>query len=256
MKEPCGKKALVTGGSSGIGLETARILAERGWSVAICGRSAERLERAARRVPGAVAIRCDVGDGRDRAALLSEVEGRLKGLDLLVNNAGIVRRFLFSRSSSLEEAMTEEWRTNYLAPVLLARLFLPLLAERRGTIANVTSGLACVPLYVEPDYCALKAALSSMTRSMRIELAKSGVRVVEIAYPAVDTPSQGGHAPSYAMRPERAAALAVAGLEGGRPEVRVGMARMMHAMSRLAPGAITRMINKAVPENVGELLAD
>lgn len=256
METKSRKRALVTGGGSGIGLEMARLLAARGWSVAICGRSEERLERAAKLARGLVAIRCDVGEERDRAALLAEVAGRLGGLDLLVNNAGIVRRFLFSRTKSLEEAMTQEWRTNYLAPVLLSRLFLPLLAERKGTIANVTSGLASVPLYVEPDYCAQKAALSSMTKSMRLELAKTGVRVVEIAYPAVDTPFQGGRAPSYAMKPEKAAALALAGLEKGKDEIRVGMARMMYRMSRIAPGAIARMINEAVPEDVEELLAD
>jgi len=256
MNEASKKKALVTGGGSGIGLEMARLLAARGYRVAICGRSREKLDRAVGDSPGLLAIRCDVTQERDRAALLAEAEGELGGLDLLVNNAGIVRRFLFSKTTDLEARITEEWRTNYLAPVLLSRLFLPLLAARKGTIANVTSGLAYVPLYVEPNYCAMKAALSSMTRSMRLETKGLGVRFVEIAYPAVDTPFQGGQAPSYAIKPDRAAAMAVAGLERGEEEVRVGMARTMYRMSRIAPAMITRMINRAVPDNAEELLPD
>ena len=106
MNEASKKKALVTGGGSGIGLEMARLLAARGYRVAICGRSREKLDRAVGDSPGLLAIRCDVTQERDRAALLAEAEGELGGLDLLVNNAGIVRRFLFSKTTDLEARIT------------------------------------------------------------------------------------------------------------------------------------------------------
>ena len=249
------KAVLVTGGSSGLGFEMARQLVGRGAAVSICGRSQERLEKASRLVPELSIIRCDVTEAESRRALYDEVLRRHGRQDLLVNNAGVGMRYLLAKAEDLERRVVEEWRTNFLAPLLLAQQFLDLLARSSGTLVNVSSGLAYVPLSVEPSYCASKAALHSMTQSMRLQYSKSGVKVAEIFYPAVDTPFQGGRAPANALPPAEAAALALRGLEAGKPEIRVRMAALIYAMSRLMPGRALKTINGFIPDNVEELLA-
>ena len=215
----------------------------------------ERLDNAKRKVPQLITIQCDITKAEDREALFSRVSEQFKGLNMLMNNAGIAKRYLFAKTGDLEEKIVEEWQTNYLAPVLLTKQFLPMLVENKGTVVNVTSALAYVPLSIEPNYCATKAALHSMTQSMRVQLSKLGVKVVEIFYPAVDTPFQNGHAPDHAIKPDEAAAIALEGLNRGKDEIRVKMAGFLFIISRLMPKRALNLINGFIPDNVEELLA-
>jgi len=250
------KIALITGGSSGIGFEMARQMAAQGSTVIICGRSQDKLDKAKKEAPQLVTVKCDITKPDDRRALYKMISEKHKGFDLLINNAGITRRFLFEKSEKVEDYIREVWETNYIAPVMLAKLFLPLLIKNKGTLVNVTSALAYVPLSVEPDYCATKAALHSMTRSMRIRFSKLGVKVTEIFFPAVDTPFQSGHAPAIAIKPDIAARAALKGLNKGKEEIRVKMAGMMYFMSRLMPKTAAAILNIGMPKNIEEILKD
>ena len=95
-----------------------------------------------------------------------------------------------------------------------------------------------------------------MTQSMRYRFEKLGIKVVEILYPAVDTPFHDGHAPDIAIEPERAARLALRGLDKGKSEVRVHVVSQLHVLSRLAPKTTMRLINKVVPDDAEAILAD
>ena len=254
MNNQSQRVVLITGGSSGIGFEMAKQMVAQHSVVIICGRSQEKLEDAKRKVPQLVTIQCDITKAEDRLALHKQISTNFRGLNMLMNNAGIAKRYLLAKTGDLEARIAEELQTNFLAPVLLTQLFLPILIENKGTVVNVSSGLAYVPLSVEPSYCASKAALHSMTQSMRVQFAKSGIKVVEIFYPAVDTPFQGGHAPNNAMKPDEAAAIALQGLNSGKEEIRVRMAGFIFAMSRLMPKRALRLINGFIPDNVEELL--
>lgn len=250
------RTVLITGGSSGLGFEMAKQMVAQQSLVIICGRSQDKLDEAKKQVPELVTIQCDITKKEDRARLHDEILTQFKGLNMLVNNAGYAERYLLAKTGDLEERLVNEWRTNFLAPVLLTQLFLPILSKNNGTLVNITSGLAHVPLSVEPSYCASKAALHSMTQSMRIQFEDKGVKVVEIFYPAVDTPFQKGHAPDNAMQADKAAALALAGLDGKKDEVHVGMARFLYGMSRLMPGRALKILNGFIPENAEEVLAE
>jgi short-subunit dehydrogenase involved in D-alanine esterification of teichoic acids len=247
---------LITGGSSGIGFEMAKQMVAQQSTVIICGRSQEKLDNAKNKVPQLVTIQCDITKAEDREALYSTISERFSGLNMLMNNAGIVKRFLFAKTEDLEEKIVKEWQTNYLAPVMLTKQFLPMLIENKGTVVNVTSGLAYVPLSIEPNYCATKAALHSVTQSMRVQFSKLGVKVVEIFYPAVDTPFQNGHAPDDAIKPDEAAAIALEGLNRGKDEIRVKRAGLLFITSRLMPTRALNLLNGRIPDNVEELLAE
>lgn len=255
MNNQSERVVLITGGSSGIGFEMAKQMVAQHSVVIICGRSQEKLEDAKRKVPQLVTIQCDITKAEDRRALHKQIATNFRGLNMLMNNAGIAKRYLLAKTGDLESRIEEELQTNFLAPVLLTQLFLPMLIENKGTVVNVSSGLAYVPLSVEPSYCASKAALHSMTQSMRVQYAKSGIKVVEIFYPSVDTPFQGGHAPDNAMKPDAAAAIALQGLNSGKEEIRVKMAGFLFVMSRLMPKRALSLINGFIPDNVEELLA-
>ncbi len=247
---------LITGGSSGIGFEMAKQMVAQRSVVIICGRSQKKLDIAKRKVPQLDTIQCDITKSEDRSALHKQISMQFGSLNMLMNNAGIAKRYLLPKTGDLEARIVEEWQTNFLAPVLLTQRFLPMLIENKGTVVNVSSGLAYVPLSIEPSYCASKAALHSMTQSMRVQFSKHGVKVVEIFYPAVNTPFQEGHAPDNAIKPDEAAAIALQGLNRGKEEIRVKMAGFLFTMSRLMPQIALWMLNGFVPDNVEELLIE
>lgn len=254
MKTSTKRVVLITGGSSGIGLEMAKQMLAEDSRVIICGRSQEKLDSAKRKNPQLITFQCDITKAEDRKSLYDFIKTKYYQLNMLMNNAGIVRRFLFTKTNQLEKNILDEWQTNYFAPLLLTRLFLPLLIKNQGTVVNVTSGLAYVPAYIQPNYCATKAALHSMTQSIRLELAKTQVKVVEIFYPAVDTPFQQGHSPAHAIQPELAAAIALKNLNKGKKEIQVKMANSLYLLNRFFPKKALKIINGFIPDNIEKLL--
>ena len=169
---------LITGGSSGIGLELARQLLARGNEVIITGRDQHKLDAAQQALPGLHVIKSDVSDPGAIAALSETVIGQFPTLDTLINNAGIMRNLNLNKSNGLQE-VTQEIDINLSGPIRMVQQFLPHLKTRKqALIVNVSSGLAFVPLPISPVYCAAKAALHSFTQSLRIQLRSSSVTVV------------------------------------------------------------------------------
>lgn len=247
---------LITGGSSGLGLEMARQMLSEGAEVIICGRSKVKLDDAKNKLPKVHTVPCDITLAEDRERLKALISKDFSNLNLLVNNAGIARRYLFTETGDLTQRLTEEWQTNYFAPVLLSQIFLPLLIKNRGTIVNVSSGLAYLPLIIEPNYCATKAALHSMTQSMRIQCKKVGVKVIEIFYPEVDTPLNEGHATKNALKPEEAVREALALLNLGKEEIRVKRSKMLYLLSRLIPVKSVNKINDLIGKEIENRLTE
>jgi uncharacterized oxidoreductase len=184
-----GKRALVTGGSSGIGLEIARELLKAGASVGITGRRQEAVDRALgelRSLGTASGVSADVttADGRDRS--LDLATRSLGGLDILVNNAGGVR------AGRLEAIQGQEIRqmveVNLTGPMLL-RAALPLLkASGDALVVNVSSGIALVGMAFYTPYAAVKAGIAHFGEALRRELDGEGVRVLTVYPTATETP--------------------------------------------------------------------
>ncbi len=178
-------KVLVTGGSSGIGLETARQLRLRGAQVAICGRNATKLARAASEID-AVALPADVSREEDVVELVARVIDRLGGYDVLVNNAGF-GSFAPLVETSLAE-MQRVFATNVFGAMLVARESARhFVAQRRGNLINVASTAGQRGYAGGTAYAASKFALSGMTDCWRAELRKHDVRVMQINPSEVQT---------------------------------------------------------------------
>ncbi len=216
-----GQTVLITGGASGIGLALARRFHARGNTVIICGRDREKLATAKSGLPGVVTLRADVSEAAGRVDLFRTVTRDFPTLSVLVNNAGIQNQPPPLLQTQDWPAHADEIAINLAAPIHLAMLALPFLAGKPGAaIINVTSGLAFVPMARMPVYCATKAALHSFTLSLRHQAKASGVSVIELAPPAVNTDlgGKGLHdfgEPVDAYADDAFAALAAGALEHG-----------------------------------------
>jgi len=181
-----GNTILMTGGGSGIGEALAQRFHDQGNTVIVAGRRLEVLEAACAGREGMHAIVLDVESADGVTAFAGEVLARFPDLNVLVNNAGIMRYERLDRARDLADAEATIV-TNVLGPIrLIDALIDHLVAKGDGTIVNVSSGLAFVPLPGTPTYSATKAAMHSYTQSLR-EMLRGRVEVIELAPPAVQT---------------------------------------------------------------------
>ncbi len=183
-----GNTILVTGGATGIGLALARRLAEAGNEVVVCSRRESALADAQRECPRLHVLRGDVSIESERVRLIETMVRQFPKFNVLLNNAGIQNRPPKFTEPQDWAQHRQELATNLDAPMHLSMLAIPhLLKQPQAWIANVTSGLAFQPIAAMATYCATKAALHSFTLSLRWQLRETGIRVVEIAPPAVQT---------------------------------------------------------------------
>jgi uncharacterized oxidoreductase len=183
-----GRTVLITGGATGIGFALAKRFWSVGSKVLVCGRREERLAAAERELSGIVTIRCDLASEVERSRLVARVISEFPEVDVVVNNAGIQNRPPPLMEEQDWTSYEREISTNLSAPIHLSMLFVQHLARKpEAALINVTSGLAFSPLSFMPTYCATKAALHSFTLSLRHQLRNTGVSVVEVIPPKVQT---------------------------------------------------------------------
>jgi uncharacterized oxidoreductase len=183
-----GNTILMTGGGSGIGRGLAESLHALGNQVIISGRRRQALDETTRVNPGMKSLTVDMQDAASIRALAARATSEFPTLNILINNAGIMRaEKLLAQQSDLadSEAIVA---TNLLGPIRLSAALLPHLQKQtRATIMNVSSGLAFLPLALTPTYCATKAALHSYTLSLRYQLRNTNIEVLELIPPYVAT---------------------------------------------------------------------
>jgi uncharacterized oxidoreductase len=250
------RTVLITGGTSGIGLELAKQLLERGNTVIVTGRDQDKLDAAKRSLSAVHTFKSDVSSPDAIAALHDSVLAQFPALDTLINNAGIMRNLNLNQGRGLND-VTREIEINLSGPVRMIQQFLPHFLTRQGAlIVNVSSGLAFVPFPASPIYCATKAAIHSFTQSLRVQLEGTSVTVIELAPPAVETPLLRGEfeeelKDQKGMDVEILANRAISGIEAGKLEIRPGLSNVLKAMSRIAPQFMLRQMTKmAKPKEV------
>jgi len=182
-------KALITGGSEGIGKGLAARLLAVGCTVMITGRNQTKLKKAAAELPGLLSYRSDIGYPDDRERLANHVKRTLPGLNILINNAGIQRRVGLATDNASWTARQAEIDILLSGPIHLNHLLIPLLLadDKNALIVNVTSGGAYIPQAFAPVYSACKAAIHHYTVTLRHSLSATRCRVAELIPPAVQT---------------------------------------------------------------------
>jgi NAD(P)-dependent dehydrogenase (short-subunit alcohol dehydrogenase family) len=227
------KAALVTGGSSGIGLALARMLHDEGYSLTLAARTVEKVEAAAAEL-GALAVPADVSREEDCERVVAAHRERHGRLDVLVNSAGV------GIAGRLEDATAKQWDlqlgVNLRGLFLVTRAALPLLKASRGHIVNVASIAGTMPSPTLGAYGASKAAVISLTRTLNAELEQDGVRATALCPAFVDTPmaAWSGLAPEEMIQPEDCAELVRALLRLG-PRARVSQIVVERVGSRDLP---------------------
>jgi uncharacterized oxidoreductase len=243
-----GHTILVTGGSAGIGLAFATKFLELGNEVIVTGRSKSRLAQVKTNHPRLHTIASDVSDAASVASLAAEVKERFPRLDVLMNNAGVmVSRNLAAPAADLA-ALTSEVDINVNGTIRTTSALIDVIRANRGTIINVSSALAFVPLTSAPIYCATKAAIHSYTGSLRFQLQDTGVHVVELMPPGVSTDLTAGIAGGEGIKlitTDELVAATIKALEADKVEIRPGQSNQLHWMSRLAPRFINGLLHKA-----------
>ena len=236
---------LITGGSAGIGLETARMLTANGNQVIIIGRNEDRLKSAAAQLGGVTAIQCDVTKESDVKALVQRLEQDFPQLNMVINNAGGVAVYKLGPGAGAFEKAADEMMTNYLSIVSLNELLLPLLSRQtEAAIVNVSSIVAFVPASSIPTYSASKAALHSYTQSLRMALAGStAIKVFELMPPLVNTDFSKEIGGSNGIAPAVVAGQLLEALKQDTYEIHVGDTAYMYQLSRTAPADALKAMN-------------
>lgn len=185
-----GRTALVTGGGTGIGRAIALSLAGAGYRVALAGRRTGPLSETARQIPHAIVVQGDHCQEDDAQRMVAETLAAFGRLDVLVNNAGAIRR-----NVPLHEIDVERWdeqiRSNLRGPFLVARTALRAMLKAEGAdraIVNVSSTLAHTAAPGVAAYSAAKAGLLALTRSIAVEYGPMGIRCNAVCPHVVDTP--------------------------------------------------------------------
>ena len=181
-----GNTILITGGASGIGRALAQSFHALGNTVIIAGRREALLEGVTSANPGMKSAMLDIADADGIHSFAQQLKLEYPSLNAVIHNAGIMKTEVLSEGK-LEDAEATI-ATNLLGPIRLNAALLPHLElQPHATIMTVSSGLAFLPLNLNPTYCATKAAIHSYTQSLRYQLKDSNVQVLELIPPYVQT---------------------------------------------------------------------
>ncbi len=243
-----GRTILITGGSAGIGLAFALKFLELGNEVIVTGRRQAVLDEVKAKHPKLHTIQSDVADPAQIAALATRVKAEFPRLDVLMNNAGIMLYKNLKAPAADLAGLMVEMNINVGGVIGMTSAFIDILTANRGTVINVSSALAFVPLPATPIYSATKAAVHSYTQSLRFQLEETGVEVIEIMPPAVKTDLAAELAGSDGITlitTDELVKQSFASLKAGVLEIRPGQAKQLAFLRRFAPNFINRQLWKA-----------
>lgn len=183
-----GNTIFIPGATSGIGLALAVALQGRGNTVIVGGRRADRLETIKREHPGIGTVQLDTTDAASIAKAASEVIAAYPELNVLMAVAGIMQVEDWHDPARFVDSAERVITTNVLGPIRLIGAFIDhLQSQPDATIVTVSSGLAFTPLAATPSYNASKAAIHMLSESIRLQLADTSVKIVELVPPSVQT---------------------------------------------------------------------
>jgi 3-oxoacyl-[acyl-carrier protein] reductase len=223
---------VVTGSTGGIGLATARMLAEEGAKVVVCGRDSGRVGQARDESGAALGVVCDLAEPAAPDELIAETTRAVGPVDCLVNNVGDAYQADFEELS--DRQWDDMWQLNVMSFVRAIRAALPAMRERgRGAIVNVSSTSGKRPSTSMPNYSVTKAAVLSLSRLVADVYAKEGIRCNAIAPGPTATPAwlaPGGLADQQAKRTGKTRDEVLQAVAQGRPLGRLAEAEEIAAV--------------------------
>lgn len=234
--------AVISGGSSGIGRALVTKLHGEGYQILTCGRDVAKLRQLEKDLPGVTGFVCDVSDRKAVQGFADQVLAKHASIDLLISNAGGLQEIDFTRDDLRGIDLTSELRINTEGAIYLIAGFMPgLRRAARASILIVSSGYALAPTTRAPIYSASKAALHSLSKSLRRQFEPLHISVTELMPPLVDTPAV-AHRTGKKMSAADIAIAALAGVRRGEAEVCPGDVRLLPMMLRVLPSVAERIV--------------
>jgi NAD(P)-dependent dehydrogenase (short-subunit alcohol dehydrogenase family) len=214
-----GRICLVTGSTSGIGFETARMLSAEGARVIVCGRDSGRVEHAKSQISAELGVVADLSEPDAPAKLIEEIRANVGDVQCLVNNVGVAYQARFDELS--DEQWDEMWQLNVMSYVRCIREVLPAMrASRAGTILNVASTAGKRPSTGMPNYSVTKAAVLSVSRLVADLYAGEGIRCNAVSPGPTATDAwlaEGGLADQQGARSKKTRDEVLQAVGAGRP---------------------------------------
>jgi len=212
--------------------------------IIIISRTQNNWEKLKNLQPAIRCIQCDLSKKDDVLQLIKAFDSENTQIDMYINNAALQFTPKLTDPDFEFDTIEQETTTNFTAVVWLSSLLLPqLLRQKEALIVNISSGLAFAPKSSSAVYCATKAALHSISQSLRYQLTNTPIQVVEVILPMVDTPmTQGRNGKKISAK--FAAEQIIKGITRGDEEIYVGKARFLPMMMRICPGLVKRMLSK------------
>jgi short-subunit dehydrogenase involved in D-alanine esterification of teichoic acids len=228
-----GNTILITGATSGIGLEMTREFLKEGNTVIALGRALEGLD-ALGSYDQLFPWLCDLlKTSLDEVA--KNIVTRFPNLNVLINNAGIQRSYESLTTLISKAEISAELYLNFEVPIQLTNQLLSHFFSRpAAAVINITSSLAIAPKRSSPFYCAAKAGLQVYTRVLRYHCENSSVKVIEVVPPLVDTNMTRGRG-NRKISPDVVAKSVLAGMRKNKEVIFVGKAKLLRAIMRIAP---------------------
>ncbi|HEV7383192.1 MAG TPA: SDR family NAD(P)-dependent oxidoreductase [Dyadobacter sp.] len=236
---------LITGGTSGIGLEFVKQLSELGATILITGRNQKALNETKKRFPNIHTFQSDVASPHDIKKLYEEVTQQFPQLNMIINNAGLMRLIDLQDDTEDLENINTEIVTNLTGTIQMAHRFLPhLTSKKSAAIVNVSSGIAFMPYSSAPVYSASKAGVHAYTQALRMQLEDTSVKVFEVIPPGVNTNLQNSWkvkpSPGAMMDADKMVAVAIKGLLSDEAEIKPMLISIIKVASRIAPGLLLK----------------
>lgn len=242
---------LITGGTSGIGLEFVKQLTSHGSTILVTGRNIDKLNKTKAQFPQISIFQSDVSNPRNIEELYKSVTQQYPELNIIINNAGIMRNISLQDTSLDLQNITEEIDTNLTGVIRMNHQFIPhLKAKKTAAIINVSSGLAFLPFPLSPVYSAAKAGIHVYSKVLRLQLKNTNVKIFELAPPLTDTSLMNAFTNDIesdsagpAMKVEKMVSIAIDGILKDHFEIKPGMSKALYFMGRIAPKFFLNFMN-------------
>jgi uncharacterized oxidoreductase len=245
---------LITGGTSGIGLEFVKQLTEQGAKIIVTGRNLDALNETKKKFPNIHTFGSDVSKLKDIEQLYTNITKQFPDLNIIINNAGIMRNLNLQDSSVDLENLTQEIETNLSGVIRMNHQFIPHLKTKKSSaIINISSGLAFLPFPLSPVYSATKSGIHAYSQVLRLQLKNTNINVFELAPPLTDTTLMNAftndidkESAGPAMKVEKMVSVAIKGILKNKFEIKPGMSKALYFMGRIAPNFFLNFMDKTL----------
>jgi uncharacterized oxidoreductase len=237
---------LITGGTSGIGLELVKQLTEQGANIIVTGRKLDALNETKKKFPKVHTFPSDVSNPKDIEQLYKDATSQFPDLNIIINNAGQMHSTDLQDTSIDLESINREIAVNLTGTVQMVDQFLPhLITKKTAAIVNISSSIAFSPYSAAPIYGATKSGVHAYTQALRLQLEDTNVKVFELIPSGTNTNLQNEWIlptnPKMMMEVDKLVTVVIKDLLKDNPELKPSMVGVIKLMSRIMPDTLLKM---------------